>query len=325
MSQIKKKFIGDNEVGAAKVRLENNSSIKARNAADNADVNILKVNATDELIVEQNFIPVTPNTTKLGNDNKAFGEVHVVDIKDGTGGAVISTNTRVMYDTGGNNSVDADSRILIDSTAVTSVDYQARSLKDATGENSVLFNTIDVEIVPQTGVARKLMFWDGNYNDNVAIRAPLALGAGYILTLPSAQGGSNTYLKNNGSGGLSWDTTPGITVEDEATPLTTAVTKFNFSGSGVTVTEPVANEILVTIPGGGSTPGHQLFTLSAGDITNGYVTLTNAPIANSVMMFVSGLKSTFTVDYTVSGSQVNFSTHTPTLVATDVVEIHYQY
>ncbi len=42
-----------------------------------------------------------------------------------------------------------------------------------------------------------------------------------------------------------------ITVEDEGTPLTTAVTKFNFAGAGVTVTEPVADEVLITIPGGG--------------------------------------------------------------------------
>lgn len=43
-----------------------------------------------------------------------------------------------------------------------------------------------------------------------------------------------------------------ITVEDEGTPITTAVTLFDFAGAGVTVTEPVANQVLVTIPGGGS-------------------------------------------------------------------------
>ena len=39
-----------------------------------------------------------------------------------------------------------------------------------------------------------------------------------------------------------------VEVEDEGISLTTAVTKFNFVGDGVTVTEPVADEVEVTIP-----------------------------------------------------------------------------
>ena len=44
-----------------------------------------------------------------------------------------------------------------------------------------------------------------------------------------------------------------ITVVDETTELTDAVTKFTYVGSGVVVTEPVpdSNEVTVTIPGGG--------------------------------------------------------------------------
>jgi len=42
-----------------------------------------------------------------------------------------------------------------------------------------------------------------------------------------------------------------ITVQDEGSPLTTAVTLFNFAGAGVTVTEPVADQVLVTISGAG--------------------------------------------------------------------------
>jgi hypothetical protein len=41
-----------------------------------------------------------------------------------------------------------------------------------------------------------------------------------------------------------------ITVEDDGTPLTTDVTLLNFAGAGVTVTEPVADEITVTIAPG---------------------------------------------------------------------------
>lgn len=47
MSQIRKKFIQDNAVGAAKLRLENNSALRARNAADSADVDLFKLSAAD--------------------------------------------------------------------------------------------------------------------------------------------------------------------------------------------------------------------------------------------------------------------------------------
>lgn len=47
-----------------------------------------------------------------------------------------------------------------------------------------------------------------------------------------------------GSGGSA------LEVEDEGVSLSTAVTKINFVGSGVTATEPVADEITVTIAGG---------------------------------------------------------------------------
>jgi hypothetical protein len=49
MAQIQKKFIAANAVDETKVRLSNNSYLKARNAANSGDVNILKVNASDAI------------------------------------------------------------------------------------------------------------------------------------------------------------------------------------------------------------------------------------------------------------------------------------
>jgi hypothetical protein len=75
---------------------------------------------------------------------------------------------------------------------------------------------------------------------------------------------------NAGETGLEFYTLPAadtITVEDEGTPLTTAVTKFNFAGAGVTVTEPVADEVLVTIPGGG---GSASLTQDVNQTTHGF-------------------------------------------------------
>jgi hypothetical protein len=47
--QISTNAIATDAVTSAKIRLTNNSSLRARNAANNADVNILKLNASDQI------------------------------------------------------------------------------------------------------------------------------------------------------------------------------------------------------------------------------------------------------------------------------------
>jgi len=59
-----------------------------------------------------------------------------------------------------------------------------------------------------------------------------------------------------------------LEVEDEGISLSTAVTKINFAGAGVTATEPVSNEILVTIPGGGG--GGATLTEDVNQTTHGF-------------------------------------------------------
>jgi hypothetical protein len=52
MSQIKKKFLAPNSVDESKIKLSNNASLKARNAADNADLNLIKANASDKAQID---------------------------------------------------------------------------------------------------------------------------------------------------------------------------------------------------------------------------------------------------------------------------------
>lgn len=49
MSQIIKKFLGLASVDQTKILLSNNSSMQGRNAADNANINIIKVNSSDQV------------------------------------------------------------------------------------------------------------------------------------------------------------------------------------------------------------------------------------------------------------------------------------
>ena len=47
MSQVQRKFIADNANNGAKIRLDNGETLRARNAANSADIDILKVRADD--------------------------------------------------------------------------------------------------------------------------------------------------------------------------------------------------------------------------------------------------------------------------------------
>ncbi len=54
----------------------------------------------------------------------------------------------------------------------------------------------------------------GTETDYISINAPASVTTSYDLIFPSAQGGVNTYLKNDGSGGLSWTTVSGGLLSD---------------------------------------------------------------------------------------------------------------
>lgn len=77
----------------------------------------------------------------------------------------------------------------------------------------------------------------------------------------------------------------------------------------------------------------ETFTLSAGDITNQFITLANTPKANSVMLIVKGGAPTLegaAHDFTMTGAQLDFENDLATggaaaLVAGDVLQVMYAY
>lgn len=73
MAQIQKKFIATNAVDENKIRLSNNASLKARNAANTADVNIVKLNASDR--IEYASVPQVTADAAAGNDLVRYSQV----------------------------------------------------------------------------------------------------------------------------------------------------------------------------------------------------------------------------------------------------------
>lgn len=95
MAQIKSKFIEANAVDDTKIKLRNNNNLKARNAADNADVNILKVNASDR--IEFASVPQASGAPATGNDlvNKTYADSlsgAVASVNGATGVVVLDTD-----------------------------------------------------------------------------------------------------------------------------------------------------------------------------------------------------------------------------------------
>lgn len=72
MAQLQKKFIAANAVDETKIRLTNNVNLRARNAANSADVNILKVNASDR--IEFASVPQATSDASSANDLVRFSQ-----------------------------------------------------------------------------------------------------------------------------------------------------------------------------------------------------------------------------------------------------------
>lgn len=73
MAQLSKKFIKDDAVGAAKIRLENNAYLKSRNAADSANIDMFKVNASNR--IEAGSVPQVTADAAAGNDLVRYSQI----------------------------------------------------------------------------------------------------------------------------------------------------------------------------------------------------------------------------------------------------------
>ena len=76
----------------------------------------------------------------------------------------------------------------------------------------------------------------------------------WSFTMPTTPGTAGYVLQTDGFGGTSWSAAGAggsVSVSDEGTLLTSAVTSLNFTGAGVTATA-ATNAVTVNVPGGGS-------------------------------------------------------------------------
>jgi hypothetical protein len=270
MSQIQKKFIKDQAIDEAKILLLNDGALKARNAADSADVSLLKLDASDVLkMLKRPRLDASVAAVSDDADviTKVFFDEGVTDKLGAANG--IAT-------------LDATGRIPSSQLTLEAFEYK--------GTWSAATNTPSLA----DGV--------GNTGDvyQVSAAGSQDLGSGSISFVI---GDKVVY---NGATWEKWDLTDAVSSvngETGAVTLTAGDIGLDVAVQGQTDVQNALEELdtlIQALEGASVEFVQEKFTLSAGDITNGYVTLANLAIAASINAFVDRLAIHATDDYTLS-------------------------
>lgn len=173
MSQTIKKFIGNNQVGSDQIRIENQNYLRSRNSDDNADVNILRVNA-DELVELSTTMVPESISVDVGAYDKEFARMYSNELNTASGQLAINVESSATPGTG----------ILLLSA-------------DSEQTRIVSFNG---------SIAPSLQITGSNQTNYVALKAPNGQSSNVTFQLPGADGTSGQVIQTNGSGVLSFVT-----------------------------------------------------------------------------------------------------------------------
>jgi hypothetical protein len=360
--QISTKFIQDNSVTGPKIRLANSSFLRARNNAGSGDINMFKVNTSDNIeagaVLDMGGLAIVNLADPL-NPQEAATKAYVDAVaqglspKEAADWATAAALPAYTYDNGTSGvgatlTANANGALTIDGTAVNNGDRVL--VKDETSTNAP-------------------------YNGIYVVTDKGSAGTPYILTRADdadtsakLHGASLFVLNGSANADTQWvlvSPTGAITIGTDDIVFSMFGSSLS-AGNGIDITSNVISvkvkansglgfdtaqlEVLVQGPGTANTTDFdgsgnvkalkakkESFTLSGTDITNQYVDL--AVVAHTDSLFVqpvAGLPQQQGVDYTVSytgGSggvtRVSFAGDLATgggaaLIAGDVLMINYQ-
>jgi hypothetical protein len=286
MSQIVKKYIGNDQVDGSKFRGLNGDTIDFRNNADNADLPIIEVNSSDEVYVYSGT---------QGEYLKLDGANQIVEL--GTGGLILTIDnlSQSFATSTGEFLMEFDDVAVVAKlmrSTHTGIELNSSGLKlKSTSGSQRISCTASELLVGEAGAPGSVALTDLAGTGKVILKAPTSISPNVVFVLPAADGTANQVLATDGAGNLSW------------------------------------------ISPTGPTNAKQNFTLSAGDITNGYVDFSHEALLDSVMLVASGLVHIEGTDYTLnytggSGGNTRLTwtgSFGSGLVAGDVLSVQYQY
>jgi hypothetical protein len=296
MSQIQKKFIKDNAVDESKILLLNGGALKARNAADSANIELLELDGSDVLKL-------------LKRPRMDAGVAAVSDDADViTKGFFDDGVTDKLGAVNGIATLDAQGKLSsgqIPAIAITDVYVVA----DIAARDALTVEEGDVAKVTDAGAGLpKTYIYDGS--------SWIEIESGSDVDSVNGEVGAVVLT----AGDIDLDTAIRSETEVQAA-LAKLDTDLGTAESAITALEGASVQFV-----------QEKFVLGAGDITNGYVTLANLAISASINAFVDRLAIHATDDYTLSTvggvTRVTFagSLITPgqeKLAAGDVVRVKY--
>lgn len=347
MTQILKKFIGADQVDDTKVKLGNNAGLRARNAANTADLVIVKLNGSD--VPEFPLTPVAAAAAPVPSTAKQFATVEYVqnqisgkgDVKDSvdyfadvnvplTGstplvidGGTLAAGMRVCLGnqtTGSQNFVYAVGIVTTTYTLTRATDSNTSAQVTSGAWCKVTQGTVyqgyeAVITTPDAIVLDTTALTVVKYPSTVTVTGgDMVAKTGNVFTVDlQALGGLESSNPGNIAGQLRVKADQAALEKDKSTRLDAT-------------TGAISGRRSKKVP----------FTLVAGDITNQFVDLPDVAGDSSVQLFVSGsppqIEGTdFTVNYTGGASsktRITFAGGLATagasaLVATDVVLVCY--
>ena len=264
MAKNKGKWIGSNEIDGSKVRLLNDQALKGRNALDTADIQIVKVNSQNdaEFVAEPVFNGVPSKATSLVN--RQFVLDALAGIRDPKDAVRLATAAALP------SFVAAGAKAGKTLTASVNGTLTIDSILAETGDRiAVLNHGVDNGIYVVT--------------DAGSVSTP------WVLTRATD---ADDSPEGEVSQGMSFDVVEG-TVNGKTRWVLTNKTLTLDTTSLVFVKTPTLSDIV--------TFKEEKFTLSAQNITDGYVELAQAIINDSVLVFpVGGPVQEKDIDFSLS-------------------------
>lgn len=347
MSQISTKFIQDNAVTGAKIRLNNNEMLRFRNAAGTADINIAKGNTSDQF--EFQLIPIVANSVPVPNALKQLATVeYVQNYINGKGTA--NDAVRALADT--NIPLTGSTPLVIDGVTLINNDRVLLTAQTSAVDNgpytlAISGGTYTLTVDPS---------WSSTSN-------PIQEGEWFVVVEGTVYSGYEALLTTQTP---VWQTTPLTFAKYPSTASMTADDMLKRIGNSWSVDLASLGGLVSTSPGN---PGGQLkvltdaavleqdqttrldpstgavmakasrkavFILASQDITNQYVDLPRVAGTDSVDFRIGGAPTQYEgVDYNVnytggtsSKTRVSFAGGLATagvsaLAVGDVAIVHY--
>lgn len=347
MSQMKTKFYEDNSVTGAKIRLGNNEILRARNAANTADLNIIKANASDK--PEFLLLPEVSAALPVPSALKQLATIeYIQNYVNGKGDAKDSvsllSNTNLALT--GVAPFSIDGVTVVDQMRIGLVGQTTGSqngiyVVTITGLTYSLARAIDADTSAKVTEGMYFFVTQGTafagYEALLTTVDPIVLDttslvfATYATTAAQVAGDMLSKSGNTWSvdlaalGGLESTNAGNVAGQLRAKVDTAALEKDQTTRRDPTTGAIVAKKLKKT-----------LFTLNATDISNQFVDLADVAAQDSIKLEVAGAGSQFeTIDYTVnytggasSKSRITFAGGLATagvsaLASGDIITISY--